>query len=228
LDAVAFDLDFTLITYPLSVAEVFAAAFDRAGIDPAVLGDLSNVEERYNALWEEHYRTQATTESLRLRIIRQLLAERGSNDPEPAARLSEAYGVVRSESGVCPLEGAVDLLGSLKSHYKLGLLTNGPTDMQWPKIDALGLAEAFDAIVVAGDVGIYKPDARVFGLLLDRLGVDPAAALYVGDNYEVDILGAHSAGMRTAWVRTDGARPTADVAPDVEVAAAAALREVLL
>jgi len=226
--AVVFDLDATLCTYPLSVAEVFAAALDRAGIDPAVLGDLSVVQTRYNALWDDTQQRLPATETIRLHIVEQLLAECDSHDPDLAVQLSDAYGVVRRESGIRPLDGVLELLRDLQSRYALGLLTNGPSDMQWPKIDSLGVAEFFDAIVVAGDVGIYKPDSRVFEILLDRLHVESGTALYVGDNYDVDIVGAHAAGMRAAWVRANGTRPTANVVPDIEVAATAELREALL
>jgi putative hydrolase of the HAD superfamily len=44
-------------------------------------------------------------------------------------------------------------------------------------------------------VGVEKPDPRVFGMALSRLGVSPSEALYVGDIYEVDVVGARRAGM---------------------------------
>ena len=228
LKAVVFDLDATLCAYPLSVMEVFAAALDRTGIDPSILGDLSAVQARYNALWDGTQQRLAATETIRLHIVEQLLAERDLHDPDLAVRLSDAYGVVRRESGVRPFDGVLELLRDLRPRYALGLLTNGPSDMQWPKIESLGIAERFDAIVVAGDVGIYKPDRRVFEIMLDRLHVEPGAAIYTGDNYDVDIVGARAAGMRTAWVRANGTQPTAEVVPDIEVADTAELREVLL
>jgi len=228
LEAVVFDLDSTLCTYPLSVEAVFAEALRRESIDLDILGNLADAAARYAELWGDVQASLESTDRIRLHIVERLLAERGSDDSQLAVRVSDAYGVVRAESGIVPFDGAVELLRDLSERYTLGLLTNGPSDMQWEKIRSLAIADAFDAIVVAGDVRIYKPDARVFELLLDRLGIAPEATLFVGDNYEMDIVGAHRVGMRTAWVRPNGASPTEDVAPDFEVSTASALREVLL
>jgi HAD superfamily hydrolase (TIGR01549 family) len=228
LEAVIFDLDSTLCYYPLSVEEVFSEALRRTGISPEVLGDLSNAAARYAQLWAEVQVTLGSTDRIRLHIIEQLLLEHGSGRRDCAARLSEAYGMVRDESGVRPFVGVRALLSDLKRRYRLGLLTNGPSDIQWEKIRSLGFGDVFDAIVVAGDVGIYKPDVRIFKVLLDRLGVGASAALFVGDVYEMDIVGAYRVGMRTAMVCRDAPLPLGDVAPDIVISDVASLREVLL
>ena len=228
LVAVVFDLDGTLCRYTISVEEVFRAALPHAGIEPDLLGDLGVAAERYAQLWGEVQATLESTDRIRLHIIERLLDERGVGDATRAARLSDAYGAVRDETGIRAFDGVRELLEDLRGRYALGLLTNGPSDMQWEKIRSLGFGRSFDAIVVAGDAGIYKPDRRAFEALLDRLDVRPSAALFVGDNHELDIVGAHRAGMRTAWVRRDGATPCEDVAPDIEITDVTALREVLL
>lgn len=228
LEAVVFDLDGTLCRYTISVEEVFRAALPRAGIDPDVLGDPAKAAAEYAQLWGEVQATLESTDRIRLHIIERLLGERGVEDATRAARLSDAYGAVRDETGIRAFDGAWELLEDLKERYALGLLTNGPSDMQWEKIRSFDFGRAFDAIVVAGDIGIYKPDRRAFEALLDRLDVRPSSALFVGDDHELDIVGAHRAGMRTAWVKRDGACPSEDVAPDIEIADVTALREVLL
>lgn len=59
----------------------------------------------------------------------------------------------------------------------------------------LGLARYLDFVLDSTEVGVEKPDARIFRLALEQAGVDPACAVYVGDLYSVDVLGARSAGM---------------------------------
>ena len=228
LEAVVFDLDSTLCYYPLSVEEVFDEALQREGIAPEVLGDLTSAAARYAQLWGEVQATLESTDRIRLHIIERLLTERSSDDPACAARLSDAYGAVRNESGVRSFVGVTPLLNDLKERYGLGLLTNGPSDIQWEKIRSLGFGHVFDAIVVAGDVGIYKPDVRIFEMLLDRLKVHASTALFVGDIYEMDIVGAHRVGMRTAMVCRNSPLPLGDVAPDIVIQDVASLREVLL
>jgi putative hydrolase of the HAD superfamily len=64
----------------------------------------------------------------------------------------------------------------------------------------LGLAHVFDAIVDSAVVGVRKPDARIFTIALERLGVGPSRALMVGDNPYADIGGAAAAGIATCWL----------------------------
>lgn len=228
LEAVVFDLDNTLCAYVLSVEQVLEEALRRAGIAVEALGDLREVAARYEELWDEVRTTVSSTRRLRLCLLERLLAERGCSEPGWVERLSEAYGAVRDETGVRPVDGAARLLKELHGRYRTALVTNGPSDIQWEKIRGLGIDWLFDAIVVAGELGIYKPDRRIFELLLDRLGVPAASTLFVGDSPEMDIAGARAVGMRTAWVRGDGAAPLGAVGADLEISDVTALREVLL
>jgi len=228
LQAVCFDLDWTLSYYPLSTRQVLQEALQRTSSSVELLGDLAAAAERYNELWLALERSAGSTDALRVQIMTTLFDERGMDDTAAAVKISEAYGDVRRESGVLPYPGINALLADLKANYKLGLLTNGPSDIQWEKIEALGFDQKFDAVIVAGDVGIYKPDVRVFEMLLEKLGLTAEHSLFVGDSYDADILGAHQAGMYTAWIKrrenvlTDGVQPTL-VKSDT-----ALLREVLL
>jgi len=62
-------------------------------------------------------------------------------------------------------------------------------------LDCLGLGAHLDFVVDSSEVGVEKPDARIFRLALERAGLDPEEAVYVGDLYSVDILGARGAGL---------------------------------
>jgi putative hydrolase of the HAD superfamily len=82
---------------------------------------------------------------------------------------------------------------------KLGIITNGPTVWQSRKIDALGIAPLFDAIVISGNEGFEKPDPRIFAVALERCRAMPAESMFVGDHPEADIRGAKGAGMVPVW-----------------------------
>lgn len=142
--------------------------------------------------------------------------------------MAHAYGSIRQQTGVLLYPGIELLLRDLKADYKLGLLTNGPSDISWEKIVTLGFDHTFDAIVVAGDIEIYKPDGRVFETLLQKLNLPANQVLFVGDNYTADIVGAHRAGMFTAWIRRTEDDTWDTVEPTVVTSDTAALREVLL
>jgi HAD superfamily hydrolase (TIGR01509 family) len=85
----------------------------------------------------------------------------------------------------------------------LGVVSNSEGRVE-QALDAAGLREYFDVVVDSGILGIEKPDPRIFQAALDALGVNPDEALYVGDLYEVDIVGARSAGMEAVLLGTPG------------------------
>jgi 2-haloalkanoic acid dehalogenase type II len=229
LAAVVFDLDLTLCHYVLSTEEAIERALHESGFPADRLWPLEAVAQRYNsAWWESEESSWTSTDEMRREIWIRILQENEICDAQAAIRISDSYGAIRRDTGVRPYDGVSSLLADLRSQYRLGILTNGPSDIQWEKLRALDLPSIVNEIVVAGDVGIFKPDARVFHLLLDRLAVPARAALFVGDSYERDIVGAHEAGMRTAWICRNGAAPDSDVVPDVFLKDVSQLREVLL
>ena len=71
-------------------------------------------------------------------------------------------------------------------------------------LESLGLARHLDFVLDSFEVGIEKPDARIFQLALERAGVAPAQAVYVGDLYSIDVLGAGGAGLRAVLLDPGG------------------------
>jgi putative hydrolase of the HAD superfamily len=100
-----------------------------------------------------------------------------------------------------PENGLMDTLKYLVNRkYKLAIITNGSNSMQNRKIDALGIRTYFDEIIISSDAGMKKPDKNIFLLACDKLKVLPSGAVYIGDNYEIDILGAVNAGLKAVWI----------------------------
>jgi putative hydrolase of the HAD superfamily len=79
--------------------------------------------------------------------------------------------------------------------YKLGIISNGRSVKQWEKIIRLGLHHFFDTVVISEEVGSEKPDVKIFQISLERLGIAPQEAVYVGNHVETDIVGANRVGM---------------------------------
>jgi HAD superfamily hydrolase (TIGR01509 family) len=76
----------------------------------------------------------------------------------------------------------------------LGVVSNSDGRVE-EALRAAGLREYFDVVVDSGLMGVEKPDPRIFHAALATLGVRPEEALYVGDLYEVDVVGARAAGI---------------------------------
>ncbi|MCX6094096.1 MAG: HAD family hydrolase [Candidatus Bipolaricaulota bacterium] len=224
---IAFDLDFTLSTYPLTTAQVIAEVFVRCGLDAKAFGSAEDLAPDYDRLWRKLEIGATSADELRRMIWTRLVHGRNLSTTL-AAPIARAYGDVRRESGVRFVEGAPEALEALRRRgYRLGLLTNGLSEVQWDKIRVLDLPRRLDAIVVGGDIGCYKPDERAFAALLARLGARPAEVLFVGDSYDADVIGAHNVGMQTAWVSADGADRPGTVIPDYVLASAAEVVEIL-
>jgi putative hydrolase of the HAD superfamily len=75
-------------------------------------------------------------------------------------------------------------------------------------VTALRLNELVDAVLISEAEGLRKPDARLFHRAAEGLGMQPQDCLFVGDNPSADILGAHDAGMETAWFRRNQTWPS--------------------
>jgi HAD superfamily hydrolase (TIGR01549 family) len=100
--------------------------------------------------------------------------------------------------------------------WKVGIVTNGPPS-QNAKIASLGLDDLLDGIGVSDDVGVDKPDRRIFELTAARCGA-PLDGWMVGDSAETDIAGGRAAGLRTIWLDHGRVWERPDFAPDVVVA----------
>ena len=113
--------------------------------------------------------------------------------------MQELYDSFNYDFGkhVVMLDGAVEVLKEIKKRgYILGAITNGVSSLQNIKLDTAGIRELFDVVVVSGDIGIYKPDRRIFDEAVRRAGVRNEEALFVGDHPINDIEGALGADMQ--------------------------------
>ncbi|MET9126370.1 HAD family hydrolase [Streptomyces sp. NPDC004528] len=128
-------------------------------------------------------------------------------------------GVARS---VRCFPGARQGLEALRgAGWTIGIATNGSGDIQRAKLAATGLAPLFDGICVSGEVGVRKPERRLFEAAAAECGASLSAGGWmVGDNPETDVAGARSARLRTLWVANgrewaDGLREPDVMAPGI-------------
>jgi len=91
---------------------------------------------------------------------------------------------------------------------KLGIVSNSDGRVE-EALEAAGLRQYFDAVIDSALIGVEKPDPRIFQAALAALDVEPDEALYVGDLYQVDVVGARAAGIE-AILLGDGVAPEAD------------------
>jgi putative hydrolase of the HAD superfamily len=144
--------------------------------------------------WSQGYRPAAWDAALRRQRV---------SDPDLAADLGDRFGTERRARHEL-LPGARELLDDLARDHRLALVTNGASCLQREKLEASGLADRFDAVVVSGDLGTRKPDPAVFRHALELLGARPDEAVMVGDSPERDIDGARACGIPGVLVHGEG------------------------
>jgi putative hydrolase of the HAD superfamily len=137
----------------------------------------------------------------------------------PLARMPAVGDAIRRrhEEGrlwVRPVDGTRDMLEGLRdAGLRLAVVSNADGRVA-SYLEAAGLADAFEFILDSAIVGIEKPDPRIFQLACEKLGVEPHQTVYVGDIYEVDVLGARAAGIR-AILLSDEPRDGATCIPGI-------------
>jgi putative hydrolase of the HAD superfamily len=107
------------------------------------------------------------------------------------------------------LQASVGVLTALRQRYTLGVISNFYGNVV-TLCQQCGLAALCDVIIDSAQVGVSKPEQRIFTLALEQLGRVPQTAVYVGDSFERDVLGAKAAGLYTIWLRGLEPRPCPD------------------
>ena len=175
------------------------------GLWAQFLGDEPNLKALH--AWSPTYRRESWSRAL---------AEHGVHDLPFAERLAAIFRRERCKRHII-FSDAIPVLKDLQGTYQLGLVTNGVPDLQHEKLSGTKLEPYFDEIVISGEVGIGKPDPRIFDLVLDALGAEPAEAVMVGNSLERDIVGAQQARIQAIWLNRLGENYNGEIIPDIEI-----------
>lgn len=239
--AIVFDLDDTLIAEEsVSRRSLLQAARLVPGQDPERVAEVTRATARriwreapdhavalelgissWEALWSGFEGGHPVLDGLRTwsrdyasGVWRESLAYFGVEDDSLIARLDAEYRRAQRDADRT-FSGVPELLARLRAaDIRLGLLTNGPPDIQRQKLEHSGLAGAFDAIAISGEAGAGKPDRVAFTRVQRALGADEPL-LMVGDSWGRDVRGGLSAGWPAVWV--SHGRPLPETHPDVAV-----------
>lgn len=109
--------------------------------------------------------------------------------------LIEAYGLRFDEMIVGPIAGSIEILAELREHdLALYGLTNWSAETYPPVRERFEFLSWFRGILVSGEVGVIKPDPRIFELLIERFSIDPETAVYI-DDVEANVIAARTFGI---------------------------------
>ena len=158
---------------------------------------------------------------VRRRSFSVALQELGTPDENVATAMADAYFAHRH--GEVQLHPEVtSVLDGLAGRYVLGLVTNGNTNPE-----RSGLAGCFDFRLAADQIGIHKPDVRLFAMAAAAARCHPSELVYVGDQPDKDVAAPQAAGCRGVWLNRMGAPCPPGIDPDAVIAGLAELPAVL-
>ena len=219
LSAVLFDIDDTLYSSTGFAQRARANAVHAmvaAGLDApeeVVQRELDEVLAEFSSNYEHHYERllQRLPARATQRVNSALIVAAGV-----AAYHDTKFRELAAYPDVRPL-----LAGLSKAGVRVGIITHGLTVKQAEKLVRLGLVPYLDpkAIFISDQVGISKPNPKLYQVALRELGLAPHEVMYVGDNPEHDIAPPKSIGMKTVWARrgTKYGLSSKGVEPDHEV-----------
>jgi 2-haloacid dehalogenase len=215
-DWILFDADHTLFDFDRSARHALTMTLDEIGVTAA--------EEHFSTYHRINAEAWRAFEDKRIdaQVLRRVRFERFFEaigvEHEAPEQFNAAY------LGKLPdlpffMDGALDLLDRLRLKYALGLITNGLSEVQRPRLVKSGLIEYFQVVVVSGEIGYAKPEHAYFAYAHDDMGgPDKERVLVVGDNLNSDIRGGRDFGFQTCWYNPGGGQNTSDVHPDYEIA----------
>jgi putative hydrolase of the HAD superfamily len=229
LKAVLFDIDDTLFPtteFARRARRNAVRAMIDAGLDlpeEPVVAELEEVIGEFSSNYEHHYD----------KLVRRLRLEgltRRRTALIVAAGVAAYHDTKMRE--IAPFEDVPPLLGDLRdAGVRLGVITHGWSVKQAEKLVRLGLIPFLEpnAIFISDELGISKPNPKLYAIALEEMGLFGEEAMYVGDSPEHDIAPPQSLGMIAVWASRAARRTPEEtgIEPDHEVGDFAALRSLL-
>ncbi len=201
--AVFFDLDDTLCAYASARRARLRIAF--------TLGSDGTTAAREGIDLEAMIADSIETQPHGADHFPELFVQYGISDPDEALRAAEWYrsnrfhGLEFFPETRATLEAVRDAFSARDgaSPLPLGLITNGPTEVQSAKLNLLGVRDLVDFAIISESFGVAKPEPAIFQEALRLSGVEAGEAVFVGDSPEYDMAGAHAVGIPSVWLNRD-------------------------
>lgn len=220
-DWILFDADETLFHF--DAFKGMQLMFERKGVIFDEI-DFAKYQEVNKPLWVDYQNGVVNAADLK-HIRFQAWAEKLQTT---TADLNSAF--LEAMADICtPLPGAKELLEALTGKAKLGIITNGFTELQAIRLQRTGMTDYFEHVIISEEVGIAKPDNGIFAHALEKMG-NPCKSkvLMVGDNPHSDILGGLKFGIETCWLNTVGHSDIDGIEPHYNVRSLHELKEILI
>lgn len=202
-----FDLDHTLWDFERSAYHTFQMMYDKFSLKEKGIPSLAEFLKTYthhnSRLWESYRNGALKKEVLRSLRFEHTLESFGICEPGLATQLGDDY-VYYSPRTVYLMPGARETIEKLAGIYHLHLITNGFEEVQHVKLNESGLKLYFRSMTTSEEAGVKKPAKAIFDYALRKAGAVASESLMIGDDLEVDVLGAKNAGLDQVYFNPEG------------------------
>lgn len=198
---VLFDLDHTLLDSDASELAAFDHTMALAGVGDG-RAHLATYLTLNKALWARVERGELSPDEVRVQRFTEFVGVTGV-DADPAA-MAEWFVDGLADNGEL-YDGARAVLEALAGRCRMALVTNGLSTVQRRRVERLGIAPYFEAVVISAEVGCSKPSPAIFELCFGQLGgIERERAVMIGDSLSADVAGGLAAGIDTCWYNRHG------------------------
>ncbi|MDE6266363.1 MAG: YjjG family noncanonical pyrimidine nucleotidase [Muribaculaceae bacterium] len=175
-----------------------------------------------HALWADYNVGKITRDYLMRERFSRPLSQAGYPLTDSTWKEFSDYYLDRLGECTLTVEGAHDLLRRLRARgFRIGIISNGFKEVQYRKLQSAGLTELIDCVTLSDEIGVNKPDRRLFDHALSKAGATAAESIIVGDNPATDVQGGLNAGWEVIYFNRNGAH-----APVPGVATVTSLNEI--
>jgi putative hydrolase of the HAD superfamily len=187
---------------------------------PELLDLVERVAGGVDRLVTQSYEERRMEELDQAALFREALGAIGFDLPDDVIHHIVALDHTAYSNSLAVDPEVLETLDALRAEgYRLGLVSNLTLvpNLVRQDLDRMGLADRLDAMAFSSEVGVRKPDPRIFREALDRLGTEPAETIFVGDRLYDDVSGAQAVGMRGILTRQFRQEDDPDFAPDAVI-----------
>ncbi|MEL7648344.1 MAG: YjjG family noncanonical pyrimidine nucleotidase [Sedimentibacter sp.] len=225
-EIIMFDADDTLFDFSKAEKEAFRKTMLDYGFDYDEKYHYSIYAHINNSLWKDFDNGLITQEKLKYERFRKFFEKLQADMDE--YEFAKSYMMNLSQSSFL-YDDSMSLVQDLSRKYRLTIITNGLTAVQHNRVRNSSIGKYMDDVVISEEVGLSKPDKRIFEHALNNIGcTDRHKVLMVGDSLTTDIQGGINAGIDTCWFNPGKIQNTTRFKPTYEIHSLTALRTILV
>lgn len=188
--AVYFNLDGTLTEHDIDYEQVYATAVAEAGLE-----SLADANDTYTESFFDYF--QDGWAYPRRQAMQQLMADNDIDDLGQSDAFATAWENAEHAQTTFR-DGARDAVERAAQTHDVGILSNGTGRLQRKKLDAAGITDLLDALLISSEVGIVKPDPAIFAVARDAIQAD--THVLISQDVRRDLAPAKQQGFHTVWL----------------------------